>query len=147
MNLNEISTGIELLGTNVNNLVVNNTLANYSDAKERKIDFYINEPDFGENETGPEGRIEIGFDIDIICNEKQTLHLEISLEGGFVPVGDVDEEQFKRLVLINGAAALVGIARGKIEAISSSVLNCGKIVIPFINVVDYYKEVSKNNKG
>ena len=45
----------------------------------------------------------------------------------------------RKLVAINGASALIGIARGKIESLSSSIFNNGKIVIPFVNVIDYYK--------
>jgi hypothetical protein len=50
---------------------------------------------------------------------------------------------FKQLVAIKGAAALIGIARGKIENISSSIFDNGKIVIPFVNVVDYYKSLNE----
>lgn len=35
--------------------------------------------------------------------------------------------------------AVLDIARGKIESLSSSIFNNGKIVIPFVNVIDYYK--------
>lgn len=51
---------------------------------------------------------------------------------------DADLEEFKGLVAINGAAALIGIARGKIESISANILNNGKILLPFINVLEYY---------
>jgi len=53
--------------------------------------------------------------------------------------GTVSEDTFKELVIINGASAIVGIARGKIEAVSGNIFNNGKIVIPFVNIVDYYK--------
>ena len=45
----------------------------------------------------------------------------------------------KQLVMVNGAAAVVGIARGKVEAITANIFNNGKIVIPFVNIIDYYK--------
>lgn len=44
---------------------------------------------------------------------------------------------------MNGAAALIGIARGKFETISASIFNNGKIVIPFVNVIDYYKNLKE----
>lgn len=49
-------------------------------------------------------------------------------------------DDFQPLVAVNGASALIGIARGKIESLSASIFNTGKIVIPFVNVIDYYKE-------
>ncbi|MDC7278778.1 hypothetical protein NXH64_04590 [Butyrivibrio fibrisolvens] len=142
MNLNEITAGIELLGNNINKLVIKNSLVNFADAKEKKIDFCINKPRFEKDDDGLMGQIEIEFKIDLINSEEQKCHMEIALEGAFVPSGDIDEEQFEQLVMVNGAAALVSIARGKIEAISGNVLNSGKIVIPFINVLEYYKEAS-----
>lgn len=47
------------------------------------------------------------------------------------------------LVGVNGAAALIGIARGKVESITANIFNNGKIVIPFVNVIDYYKGISE----
>ena len=65
------------------------------------------------------------------------------LEGAFLSERNMEEKQFKELVIVNGAAALIGVARGKIEAISANVFNNGKIVIPFVNGIDYYKEYSE----
>jgi len=45
------------------------------------------------------------------------------------------------LVAVNGAAAIIGIARGKIEAMTANIFNSGKVVIPFVNVIDYYKSL------
>ena len=67
----------------------------------------------------------------------------MSIEGAFLSTKDVEEENFKQLVLVNGAAAIIGIARGKLEAISGNIFNNGKIVIPFVNIVDYYKSLSE----
>ncbi len=66
----------------------------------------------------------------------------MELEGAFISTIEMVEEEFRKKVSINGVAALIGIARGKIETISSNVFNNGKITIPFINVLEYYKEVS-----
>ena len=65
--------------------------------------------------------------------------IHFTITGAFLSKGKISEEDFKQLVAINGASALIGIARGKIESLSSSIFNNGKIVIPFVNVIDYYK--------
>lgn len=49
------------------------------------------------------------------------------------------EDEFIKLVAINGAAAIIGLARGKLEAITANIFNNGKISIPFVNVLDYYR--------
>ena len=34
-------------------------------------------------------------------------------------------------------------SRGKIESITSNIFDSGKVVIPFVNVIDYYKGLSE----
>lgn len=67
--------------------------------------------------------------------------MELSLEGAFLSQGSISEKKFKQLVAVNGAAAIIGIARGKIETLTANIFNNGKIVIPFVNVIDYYKSM------
>lgn len=87
--------------------------------------------------------MQIDFEVEINQSESQTCKLQLVLEGAFLSERNMEEKQFKELVIVNGAAALIGVARGKIEAISANVFNNGKIVIPFVNVIDYYKEYSE----
>ena len=81
----------------------------------------------------------IDFQIEIEQADNHKCKIDLSLEGAFVSETGVEEENFKQLVMVNGAAAVVGIARGKIEAITANIFNNGKIVIPFVNIIDYYK--------
>lgn len=53
----------------------------------------------------------------------------------------MEQGAFEQLVAVNGAAAIIGIARGKIEAMTANIFNSGKVVIPFVNVIDYYKSL------
>ena len=41
--------------------------------------------------------------------------------------------------MLNGSTALYSIARGKIETISTAVLNNGKIVLPMVNMIELLK--------
>ena len=81
----------------------------------------------------------IDFDIIINQSDNDNCNIHFTITGAFLSKGKISEEDFKQLVAINGASALIGIARGKIESLSSSIFNNGKIVIPFVNVIDYYK--------
>ena len=143
MNLNEITAGISLLGNCIVKLDVENSLIDMIDDYEKKIDFYIDEPHFWDEEKNRFGRIQIGFTIDINGEEEnENCHIELIIEGAFVAEDNMDVKEFEKLVQINGAAALVGIARGKIESISANLFSRGKIEIPFINVIDYYNEMA-----
>ena len=64
---------------------------------------------------------------------------------------NIDEGLFSQMAIdfeveieqTDGAAALISIARGKIESITSNIFDSGKVVIPFVNVIDYYKGLSE----
>ena len=81
----------------------------------------------------------IDFEVEIIQAEEQRCKIEISLGGAFLSEAEPIEDEFKQLVAINGAAAIIGLARGKLEAITANIFNNGKISIPFVNVLDYYR--------
>lgn len=143
MDLNYIAKGIELIGTTVKSVNVENNIIDVERDGKRSFGLEINEPEFQEIDGALFGQISIDFEIEISQSEEQECKMQLSLEGAFLSQDDVDEETFKELVIINGAAALIGIARGKIEALSANVFNNGKIVIPFINVIDYYRKVTE----
>ncbi len=85
----------------------------------------------------------VDFDIEIEQSEDQKCKIKLVLEGAFISRDGIDKDAFKKLAIINGAAAIIGIARGRIEAMTASIFNNGKIVIPFVNVVDYYKSLAE----
>ena len=143
MELNLIATGIELVGTTIKKISVENNIVDVEREAKRNFGLNINEPYFEEVEDVFFSQMTIDFEVEVEQSEDQKFKLELSLEGAFLSCDGVAEENFKQLVGVNGAAALIGIARGKIESITANIFNNGKIVIPFVNVVDYYKSISE----
>ena len=141
MELNLIATGIELLVASVAKLTVDNTIVDIENDAQRSFGMTINEPQFQNIEKTREIFSQMTIDFDIIINQSDNdnCNIHFTITGAFLSKGKISEEDFKQLVAINGASALIGIARGKIESLSSSIFNNGKIVIPFVNVIDYYK--------
>ena len=145
MNLNRIATGIELVGTTIKNISVENNIVDVEKEAKRNLGLCIKEPTFEKTEEGYFAQILIDFEIEIEQSEEQKFKLNLSLEGAFISRDEASEEDFKQLVGVNGAAAVIGIARGKIESITANIFNNGKIVIPFVNVLEYYKNISEEN--
>lgn len=143
MELNSVATGIELIGTTVKALVIDNNIVDVEKDGKRSFGLNINEPEFQKTDKRLFAQILIDIEVEINQSEEQECKIQLSLEGVFLSKENVDEEVFKELVIVNGAAALIGIARGKLEAISANIFNNGKIVIPFVNVIDYYKKLSE----
>ena len=143
MELNLIAAGIELGGTTIKNLTVENTIVDVEKEAKRSFGLNINEPYFEKTEDGFFSQLTIDFEIEIEQSGEQKFKMELTLEGAFLSEGGIDEKNFKQLAGVNGAAAVIGIARGKIEAITSNIFNNGKITLPFVNVVDYYKSMTE----
>ena len=139
MELNRIATGIKLVGTTIKEISVENNIVNVQKEAKRSFGLNINEPSFETIDEGYFAQMAIDFEVEIEQSEDRNFKLELSLEGAFLSEKDTEEEDFKQLVIINGAAALISIARGKIESITSNIFDSGKVVIPFVNVIDYYK--------
>ena len=143
MELNLIAAGIELVGTTIKNLTVENTIVDVEKEAKRSLGLNINDPYFEKTEDGFFSQLTIDFEIEIEQSGEQKFKMELTLEGAFLSEGGIDEKNFKQLAGVNGAAAVIGIARGKIEAITSNIFNNGKITLPFVNVVDYYKSMTE----
>ena len=139
MELNRIATGIKLVGTTIKEISVENNIVNVQKEAKRSFGLNINEHSFETIDEGFFAQMAIDFEVEIEQSEDRNFKLELSLEGAFLSEKDTEEEDFKQLVIINGAAALISIARGKIESITSNIFDSGKVVIPFVNVIDYYK--------
>ena len=143
MELNRIATGIKLVGTTIKEISVENNIVNVQKEAKRSFGLNINDPSFENIDEGLFSQMAIDFEVEIEQAEDRNFKLELSLEGAFLSEKNTEEEDFKQLVIINGAAALISIARGKIESITSNIFDSGKVVIPFVNVIDYYKGLSE----
>lgn len=143
MELNMLATGIELVGTTVRTLNVDNNIVDVERDGKRSFGLNINEPEFQKTDNRFFAQMSIDFEVEINQSEEQECKIELTLEGAFLSQEEVEESAFKELVIVNGAAALVGIARGKIESLSANIFNNGKIVIPFVNIMDYYKSIQE----
>lgn len=139
MELNMIASGIRLIGSTIKNLKVDNNIVDVDKECKRSFGLNINEPEFQSVDNRVAAQMTIDFEVEIIQAEEQRCKIEISLEGAFLSEAEPIEDEFKQLVAVNGAAAIIGLARGKLEAITANIFNNGKISIPFVNVLDYYR--------
>lgn len=144
MELNRIAAGIKLIGTTVKSLKIQNSIVDEQRDGKRNFGLNINEPKFEQADDKWFAQILIDFQVELMQSEEQECTIRLSVEGAFLSEENIDLETFRELVSVNGAAALIGIARGKIEAITANIFNNGKIVIPFVNVIDYYRSLSED---
>lgn len=147
-NVNYIASELKINGSCIKSLEVENNIFALRESDKRKINISFIPSYLGKSPDGEEryGRVELNLNISIQSEDNNTSSIKACFAGMFSSNIRVDEEQFKNLVAINGAASLYSVARGQIETITASIFAGGKITIPLINVLDYYKDVSQSKK-
>lgn len=142
MNINQVAADLEMVGCSVRNLSITNDLISIRDDDELHLDLDILPVYEGIIEQEHRGRVVLNLCIDSVRKEREDQKMEISVtfEALFRSTDSMEEQAFIELLIINGATALYSLARGKIEAISASIFLDGKIVLPFVNIIQYYHQ-------
>ena len=142
MNINQVAADLEMVGCSVRNLSITNDLISIRDDDELHLDLDRLPVYEGIIEQEHRGRVVLNLHIDSVRKEREDQKMEISVtfEALFRSTDSMEEQAFIELLIINGATALYSLARGKIEAISASIFLDGKIVLPFVNIIQYYHQ-------
>ena len=146
MNINQVAADLEMVGCSVRNLSITNDLISIRDDDELHLDLDILPVYEGIIEQEHRGRVVLNLYIDSVRKEREDQKMEISVtfEALFRSTDSMGEQAFIELLIINGATALYSLARGKMEAISASVFLDGKIVLPFVNIIQFYHQKYAN---
>lgn len=75
--------------------------------------------------------------------EPRKYKISLTVNGAFTDDKDINEEDFKKLLSVNGCASLYSIARSIITSITSQSVVSGSVILPMINV---FKMVEQPNK-
>lgn len=142
MDFNKITSNMIFLGCVIKELEITNQLVSISENVKKGFNMDVDIVEVGCKEDGSERIGKVNLDIVIETKKddekKGTFHMR--LEGAFTTSEVVEEDEFEKMLLLNGATTLYSIARGKIESITSNVYQNGKITIPMINMYEFYKE-------
>ena len=98
MKLNIVATGIELVGTTIKNITVENNIVDIEREAKRSFGLNIKEPYFEETEDGFFSQMTIDFEIEVEQSEEQKFTMTMSLEGAFLSEEGVDKKNFQQLV-------------------------------------------------
>lgn len=150
MNVNEITSNFFYRGSSVKKCYIENNVVSLGGDAHVDMELDVlsgdiqNEPD----RLQKSGRLLLiaKGSIRSPSNELIKVDFELQVEGEFACSEDVSDQKFTNMLWVSGTSALYGIARGKMEAISSLVFHQGKISFPLINVIDFLKEKSENLK-
>ena len=142
MNLNQVTANLDFVTSSIHSLNVNSKMLRISNANKREfgLDIKCSKPSTTDNIKY--GKLLMHVDVSVMHENADLAPdtFDLVIEGVFSSPADISDDEFMSLLNINGGAALYSIARAKIETISSLTYSDGKILLPMINIIQYYQE-------
>jgi preprotein translocase subunit SecB len=146
MELDRIVSDFYMRSAAISELQIDNKIAAISQNMNKKFGLDISSPSICREEDGYYGDLTINIFVEVNEGDSVVSSISMTVHGDFFSSMEVKEEVFEQMITINGAAALYGIARSKLETITATIYSSGKILIPFVNVYEFYQEKAKNNQ-
>lgn len=142
MNLNQVTANLNFIASAVHTLNVNCKMFKITDANKREfsLDIKYSKPTIGEDLKY--GKLLMQINVSVMPENADLAPdtFELVIEGIFSSPANLSDDEFMGLLNVNGGAALYSIARAKLEAISSLTYSEGKILLPMVNIIQYYQE-------
>lgn len=153
MDINSVTSSLRFDDSYIKSLNIGNDNIAFRSGKQRNLSVKFDPFYCGESDGRYVGKVSLSLKMTIPGQGQDKFLIDAMFVGTFsANSSSIGEDQFKKQVAINGGAALYSVARGKIESISAAAFSVGKITIPLINVLDYYKaldskQIGKKEKG
>jgi len=149
MDFNKITAELDFVGSSIHNVEIKADMIRISNSTKKSfgLDIKCSKPLIKENEKFGKLLMQVEVSLFKEDEELEPDSFKIVMEGVFKASNEIPDEKFMELLNVNGGAALFSIARSKIEVLSSLTYTEGKIVLPMINIIQYFAErnTSKND--
>lgn len=142
MDIKQFQSSFQLISTSITDLHVSNSFLDYDErraaTKNADVSYQIVQLQEPQGEVGFTGILDLK--IALLCEtESKKFTLNLTLRGIFVGPAELGEAEFRRMMKVNGCAALYGIARGTISCISTQVFTVGNVVLPLANFIHFHE--------
>ena len=141
MELNQLSSKLTYIGCGVRKIETNCEMLSISNSNRREFGLDIKFKTRKAEDGKKIGHLRMQISAKVYPeNDRTPDSFCLTLEGLFSTSEETSDEEFVDLLNINGATALYSIARARIEEISSLTYAEGKIVLPMINIIQFYED-------
>lgn len=142
MDFNKITAELDFVGSSVHNVEIKSDMIRISNSTKKSfgLDIKCSKPLVKDNEKFGKLLMQVEVSLFKEDEELEPDSFKIVIEGVFKASNEISDEKFMELLNVNGGAALFSIARSKIEMLSSMTYAEGKIVLPMINIIQYFAE-------
>lgn len=151
--IKEFTSDFQYKGSIITDLKIENGLIEIGDCADLQTDAKVSVSGQDPDDENPErlGRVQLELEGKMPGEgtEEVLFAYRMVICADFSAPASMDRERFVKMLWMNGTSITYGIARAKLETISTMVLNRGKIALPMVNVVELLKdqlsEQSKQN--
>lgn len=145
MDFNKITADLDFMGSTVHSVEIKSNMISIPNKTKKSfgMDIKCSKPLIKDEEKFGKLLLQVEVSLFKEDEELEPDTFKLVIEGMFKSSKEIDDERFMELLNINGGAALFSIARSKIEVLSSLTYVDGKIVLPMINIVQYFAERNK----
>ena len=142
MDFNKITAELDFVGSSVHNVEIKSDMIRISNSTKKSfgLDIKCSKPLVKDNEKFGKLLMQVEVSLFKEDEELEPDSFKIVIEGVFKASNETSDEKFMELLNVNGGAALFSIARSKIEMLSSMTYAERKIVLPMINIIQYFAE-------
>lgn len=145
MDTSKVYSDFQLQGVRIADLSVKNDFINSPDLSNSDLSINLGNNKIKIEKIGEELGSELCLSVNICLTEKtdnKRIEISLTLES-FFTTSDLDEDNFKQMLLLNGNSTLYSIARSHVITISALSFDSGKIVLPMINFMELLNERNK----
>lgn len=142
MDFNKVTAELDFIGSSIHNIEINAEMISISNQTKKSfaLDIKCSKPLVKDGEKFGKLLMQVGVSLKKEDENQEPDTFRIVLEGVFKASDKVDDDKFMELLNINGGAALYSVARSKMEVLSSITYSEGKILLPMINIIQYFSE-------
>lgn len=148
MDTQKIKASIQLVGTSIENLNIRNDFIAYNESLpgEKKIDvsYAVRSIGLAQDQTKKIGLLDLIISISAMI-EGRSFELSMTMKGLFEIAPECEDATFKKMLEINGCAALYSMARASISSISTQMFTVGNIVLPLVNFIRFHEILEREN--
>ena len=141
MNTETIKSEFQFIGNSIEALNIHNDFIMLpDDGLTKQIDVSYAIKNISKDKDGIWGIVNLYVDCSLVSDKKDEsdeqgeFKIGLILNGCFTDKKDISNEEFEKMLKINGCAAMYSIARSIIIGISSQSVVDGSIILPMINV-------------
>lgn len=142
MDAKKIKAPIQLVGTSIVDLHINNGFVAYNEmtSGEKSIDvaYAVRDIRLSQDQTKKNGLLDLIISLSATIDGR-TFELRMVIRGFFEIPAENEDADFKKMLEINGCAALYSMARASVSSISTQLFTVGNIVLPLVNFIRFYE--------